>query len=172
MKNFGLRVITVAGQDVELNIEDELVIADLSEGMDRVAAQMAWWGSVLASAEGEKIEVDAFYRRWRAGRVQEILDKTPSLAEWKVKAAVEADPDFVKMKKAIATAEENAVLALRVFMAFEKKANQLQSRGALTREERAATGLTTPAEPRPRPAASADRVEAMRAANQKNKKKA
>lgn len=146
--NFGKREIVVMGQVVELNVDADLPIADISADMDKVAAQMAWWGSVWAAAEREKIDADAYYRRWRAQKTNDVLAADPKLAEWKLKAAIEADENFVKLKAALAQAEENTLLARNVFLSLDKKANQLQSRGAAARQTMAREGMATPAESR------------------------
>jgi len=149
--DFGKRSITVNGIEVELDVNVDLPIADVSNDMDRVASQMAWWGSVWASAEREAAEVDAHYRRWRAMKLKQVLSKDPKLAEWKVKAEVESDAKFLEFKTAAATADENITLARAMFASAGKKANQLQSKGAMQRSELAATGMTTPEEPRSAP---------------------
>lgn len=144
MVDFGRRIIKVQGTDVELDTVGDLPIADLSTDMDQVASKMAWWASVWSAAESEKIKVDALYRSWRGRKTAEILERNEKEAEWKVRAAIEADPKFMELKSAIAVTEENATLAKGVFEAFSKKGNMLQSRGAMARGELAATGMTTP----------------------------
>ena len=94
----------IEGKDIVVDLDAELEIHDVSEDQKRVAAQMGWWASVWAAAENERVRVDAFYRRWRAGEGKAILDKDPKLAEWKVRQYVEADPKFAKLKEALALA--------------------------------------------------------------------
>lgn len=145
--------ITVWGEQIELPINDGLPIADVSTDMDRVAAMMGFWASVWASAEREAEEVDAHYRRWRARKTAELLDGDPKLAEWKVKAQIESDDKFVQFKSAAAKCQEAIVAARGVVDSFDKKANALQSKGAMMRKELDATGMTTPAAPRSAPGA-------------------
>lgn len=140
---FSKRKITVAGIEVELDTADGLPIADISADMDQVASQMAWWASVWAAAERERMEADAFYRRWRGIETLRHAETKPPPAEWKVRAMVEADPKFVEYKAAMARAEENVTLAKGVWESYAKKANMLQSRGARERQELEATGMTT-----------------------------
>lgn len=128
---------------------DDLGIVDLSTDMDRVAALMGFWGSVWASAVEEHAMADAHYRSWRARETQRLLDSSPKLAEWKLKADIEASPHFLALKQAIASAERNVVHAKATFESFSKKANQLQSKGAMLRDELGATGMHTPSEPAP-----------------------
>jgi len=153
MVDFGKRKIKVQGQEVELDVKDGLPIANLDQDMDRVASQMAWWGSVLAAAEREQVQCDSHYRNWRGKAWLAASEaKTKAPPEHVIKATVESKPDFLKYKEAIATAAENVALARAVFEAYSKKANVLQSRGARQRSELGAQGMTTPEKPKPAPA--------------------
>jgi hypothetical protein len=151
MVDFAKRSITVMGEKVDLNTKVDLPIADVSVDMSKVAAQIGWWGSVWAAAEKERMQSEAHYRRWRAGMTNGILDSDPKLAEWKLRARIEADPKFIEFKDALAQAEENVVLAKNQVEAFKAKGNQLQSRGAMQRSELDATGMTTPERPKSAP---------------------
>jgi hypothetical protein len=104
---------------------------------------------VLGEAERELIEVDAAYRAWRAAV---IVRSDPKLAEWRVKAMIEAGAEFMSHKRNIARCESNITVASRMFDAFAKKANVLQSKGANVRAEVERIGLATPASPRPKSA--------------------
>lgn len=148
MSFFAKRTILVLGQKVEVNTEDGLPIVDISTDLDRVAAQMGWWASVWAAAERQEISTDAEYRNWKSRAIIEALDANPKDAEWKIKAVVEARPEFVAFQSNKALARDAAVLSKAFFDAFAKKANALQSRGASEREQLERQGLTTPAEPK------------------------
>lgn len=154
VERFARQTIKVDGTFVDVFMMgdgSELPIgADLSEDMDRVAAQLAYWGAIAAEAKGELTKVDAWYRRFCAQYAAQKLAQDPKMSEWKVKAAVEASDGFLQHKEAIALAEKNLAVAEAMMRAFDKKANQLQSRGAKTRAELGAQGMTTPAEPRER----------------------
>jgi hypothetical protein len=151
-ERFARQKIKVMGTVVEVHIlgdGSELPISvDLSSDMDRVAAQLAYWGAVAADAEAELTKVDAWYRRYRAETTRDVLANDPKLPEWKVKNAVEVSDGFIKHKDAIALAEKNLALCEAMVRAFDKKANQLQSRGAKVRSELGAQGMTTPETPR------------------------
>jgi len=143
--DFNKRIIVVAGTQVEVNTAD-LVISDISNDMTQVASQMAWWASVMGEAERELIEVDAAYRAFRSRKVGGL---PATLAEWRVKAAIDGDAEFRKHKADIARCEGNIATARGMFDAFAKKANVLQSKGANVRSEVETIGLHTPAAPRP-----------------------
>ena len=151
-KKFARKKIKVDGATVEVLIlgsRAELPIGvDLDEEMDRVSAQLGYWGSVLAAAKKEQIKVDASYRRFRAIANEEILKKDPKLAEWKVKAKIEALDGFSQYKDAIAQAEENVELCAAMVRAFDKKANVLQSKGAHVRDVIKSQGKYTASKPR------------------------
>jgi len=141
--SFETRTITVLGDSVEFDIRDGFPITDISDDMSKVASQMAWWGAVHAAAEREKIEVDAHYRAWRARETENFLKQDSKLSVDKLRAKVEALPEFLRFKKALAQAEENVILARSAFEALSKKGNMLQSRGAMEREERGKIGIRT-----------------------------
>lgn len=153
-ERFARQRIKVQGVTVEVMIMGdgaELPIgADLSEEMDRVAAQLAYWASVAADAKAELMQVDAWYRRYRADFALKVLGKDNKIPDWKVKYQIEASDGFVKHKDALALAEKNLALAEGMVRGFDKKANQLQSRGAKMRSELNAQGMTTPETPRER----------------------
>lgn len=153
-ERFAKQKIKVEGQVVEVLIlgpgADLPIGPDLSEEMDRVAAQLGYWGAVLADAAGELKKVDAWYRKFRAEVTNEVLSRDPKIAEWKLKARIEATDGFIQHKTAIAMAEKNLRLCEAMVRAFDKKANQLQSKGAKMRTELNAQGMTTPAEERDR----------------------
>jgi hypothetical protein len=187
--DFRRRTIKVQGTDVLLDTAGDLPIADLSNDMDRVASQMAWWASVWSAAEKERIQAEAHYRAWRGRLTLDILAANEKEAEWKVKAKIEADPKFLQYKDAMAMSEENAVLAKGIFESFQRKGNMLQSRGAMVRGEMGAGGMATRSESAPSrradvstdeddapdgagaPGVEDPRVTRMRENNKKSKKK-
>jgi hypothetical protein len=154
--DFSKRKITVNGTEIEFSTKTHFPVGDVSDDMRDVSALMAWWGSVWAAAAAEQINADAFYRAWRAQTSEKMLAEDGKLSVEKLKNKVEAHPEFLKCKKALALAEENVTLAKAAFNSLDKKANLLQSLGANFREERRATGLTTPENPKSAQAASAE----------------
>ncbi len=147
---FGQIDIKVAGIPVTFDVDEKLAIYDVDSEMDTVSADIAFWGDVWSSAQEEATNADAHYRAWRAALTKQLLDEDPKLAEWKVKANIEAHPAFLKWKAAIAQAERNVILARAMVEAFDGKRATLQSKGAKLRAEMEATGLSTPAVPRKR----------------------
>lgn len=152
VERFSRQTIKVDGQEVEVVImgegSDLSIGHDISTEMDQVASQLAYWGSVHAAAEAEKIKVESWYRRFRAEIADSMLAADPKVAEWKVKASIEKHDAFIKHKEAIAMAENNVVLCGAMFRAFERKSNQLQSRGAAMRSEIGAQGQATRTQPK------------------------
>jgi len=150
--DFSKRTITVQGTEVVFDTQTHFpVLPDLSAEMGGIASAMAWWASVWAAASAEQIDADSFYRHWRAKKAEEFRGADPKLSDEKLKAKIEAHPEFPKMKKALALAEENVVLAKGCFVSLEKKGNMLQSLGANIRSELSKTGLSTPSEPKSAP---------------------
>lgn len=135
--------VLILGKRAELTIDP-----DLSQEMDRVAAQLGYWGSVLASAKKERIQTDSSYRSFRARGLEQIIKKDSKLAFEKAKALVEALAGFSQFKEAIAQAEENVELCQAMVDAFDKKGNVLQSKGAYMRDVMKHQGKVTPEKPR------------------------
>lgn len=127
---------------IEVTASDAVfVVDDINLGMRRSAALMSWWGKVWATAEAEQIEADAFYRHWLATKMKELMGDGPgkaAMSEAKAKAAIESEPQFIALKKAIGQAARNVRVAQTQFAAAEKNASLLQSLGANEREEKAA----------------------------------
>lgn len=136
--------IEIQGKKIKYDLDAELEINDVSQEQSTVAAKMAYWASLWASAEAEKIEVDAYYRKWRAEFGRKLLENDPKMSEWKVKQAIESQENFSTLKKAIAIAAQNAQLCRGIYESFRIKANALQSKGAMLRAELDATGMNTP----------------------------
>lgn len=155
--------LLVAGETITANIGEDLLIGpDLSEEMDTVAAQLQWWGGVLAAAKAEAEQLDAAYRQWRARESLVILEKDKTLAEWKVKLRLEASDKFMRHKNAKALAIRNIEQLERVVEAWRVKAAQMQSKGANIREGMAVTGLSTPARRRDKPSIKSGKGEKVR----------
>jgi hypothetical protein len=145
---FQNRTIEVDGQSVVVDCspDSDLWINDLTSDMARVAALIAYWASVRASATKERRLCDAAYRSWKARAKLAVITSAPKLAEWKVAAQVESEPKFLEFQAALATADSNVELCGDMVTAFCKKANVLQSRGATARQELERQGLTTRAD--------------------------
>lgn len=171
MSKFDTINIKVDGENIVVNIAEELEIADVSSEMTQVAAKMGYWGNVWGAAEEEKLRVDAHYRQWRAKQGEAAMVADAKQAEWKIKQSIEAQPDFLVYKEAAARAEGNVTKVRSLFEAFSKKANQLQSKGARDMKEFGAGGMTTrtPESHVVKKAKAEAGVSAMRELNKKKK---
>ena len=170
--------LVVDGDKHEIDTEELLVIEDVSTDMSRVAAEMAYYSAIHAAAEEERVQMDTYYRKWRAVKGQDILNKDAKLAEWKVRQIIESDPKFDQLKAAMALSVHNTTLTRGIYEALKTKAQMLQSKGAMLRAELDSTGMSTPSEsPRAKrkraesEAEAEDKMEAMRRANKKKKQK-
>lgn len=140
--------MTVDGNLIQFDENSELVIGDVSEDMNKVAAQMAYWGSIWAAAEQERILIEVHYRQWKAKVKFDILASQPKLAEWKVQTEMQTMPEYGRLYTAQAAAVRNATLAKSIFESHRIKANMLQSKGAMMRSELDSTDMKTPKEPK------------------------
>ncbi len=152
--NFEEREIIVQGTKIVLENgkgSDIYVSKNLSDDMDKVSSQIAWWSSVKAAALAEQEMVDAGYRQWRAQKAMELLGDGDKIPEWKVKNEIDADAKFIGFKQAIAKAAENVAAADGMLQAFLKKSNILQSLGASLRAERDTVEVATKTRREPAP---------------------
>jgi hypothetical protein len=157
--------IVIDGKKHHFDFAPELEIGpDLDEQMDKIAAQIGWTGEIWGEAKRAVTLVDAEYRQWRAQESKKLLDADPKMPEWKVKAAIESSPGFMKHKEAIAQTQRDEVTMATVVNAFKHKSEQLRSRGAAIRTELEATGMNT--------RTKADRETAVRSALGKTRRKA
>jgi len=149
--DFGKRTIRVNGTDVDLDRSD-LVIDSIDKAQRHAASEMAWWGSVWAAAEEEHLKADAYYRKWRAEAWNAVLEKEKSLAEHKIKARVEADKKFYRLKSAVAKAKHNSIVAEAMFKSYDKQGAMAKALGERKTKEYGSQGRTT----RQRPESSRD----------------
>ena len=166
--------LIVNGVKIEIDTDDLLIISDVNTDMSQVSAQMAYYSSIHAAAEEERVQMDTVYRKWRAHTGLKILEKDPKAAEWKVRQMVEAEPQFEKLKYALARAVHNTTLTRGIYESLKIKAQMLQSKGAMLRAELDSTGMTTPEKSSKRTAdkeTSDERLRKMRLANSSKKKK-
>lgn len=125
------------------DVTQELSVDDIGGDMDKVAAQIAYYGSMAASAKSLAAKLEAEFKVWKARSIQEILRADPKLAEWKTKALIESRDEYRSFAVQIAEAHHNEESLWAVYNAFRAKVNVLQSRGAMARDEVGATGLHT-----------------------------
>jgi hypothetical protein len=135
--------ITVNGENINVNIEEDLKIIDISRDMDMVSSQIAFWGSVWAAAEEEELKAKAYYRNWKAKVGEKLVNSDNKLAEWKIRQKLEALDEFKVVKEGLALASRNVLLAKTVFESFKAKASMLQSKGAMMRSELDSTSMKT-----------------------------
>lgn len=135
--------LNVDGQTTTVDIESMVAIFDLSEDMSTVASNMAWLGSLWAAAREERERAENIYRAWRARASKEVLEDDPKMAEWKVKLAIESDPDFLDHKAAMREAQRVVDRLSTALDAVSTKADMLRSKGANARAELDATSLAT-----------------------------
>ena len=142
MKN---RVITliIDGDEIEIDLDEELEIHDVGEDQTRVPAQMAYWGEVWSNAKSENIRMDALYRHWRANMFKGVLEETPKMSDTKIKNLIESDGRFLELKDSIARAEKNVIVSHSIFESFKSKAAVLSSKGAMSRAIYERTGMMT-----------------------------
>jgi hypothetical protein len=135
--------IVIDGERINVNIEKDLKIINISEDMDMVSSQIAYWGAVWAAAEEEELKAKAYYRNWKAKIGEKLTNADNKLAEWKIRQKLEALDEFHTIKQGLSMAAKNVLLARTVFESFKAKASMLQSKGAMMRSELDSTSMRT-----------------------------
>ena len=137
-------IIEVDGREVTLDIEGDTASVDIDEDMVNIAPLIAWYGRLLAAARHttDRLEVDI--KRYKAVATQDIQAKAGGkLAEWKVRAEVDASPTLANLRYDLATAWEVANRLDTALAALKVKAEMLRSRGAMMRAEWNSTSMAT-----------------------------
>jgi hypothetical protein len=98
-----LDIIKVAG--VEVRIPPHFEIARLTA--DKLPGQILLFGKILASAEEQKILIDAEYRQWRALYSIGLMDRIRKISEWRVRTQLEAQPEFLKFRAGLGLADRH-----------------------------------------------------------------
>jgi hypothetical protein len=104
--------IKVDGESYRIDIEE--LSSDKQNSTFRL-------GVLLAKAEREKVQAEAHYRAWRANLANEICksSKKGTPPEWRVKAQVEADPNYLQFQNGIAEATRNTILLASALRSLE-----------------------------------------------------
>ena len=105
--------LQVNGSDVIVDFEQILL-----QLRDKALAK---WGGILAEAERELAQADASYRAWRATFANEVCAKSKkgTPPEWRVKAKLESQPNFLTYKNGLADAAYNVRLLTSVINALQ-----------------------------------------------------
>jgi hypothetical protein len=135
--------VKLEGQSFTINTKEICQITDVGGDMTKVSAQIAFYGKLVGAAEKTRDRLDAAYRSWKSNRMVETMAQDPKLAEWKVKAIVEAKPEFAEFKAKHAEASSWVTSLYWLCRALSHKAEILRSLGATQRSEADATGMTT-----------------------------
>ena len=102
MKNAHVTVHIRKGLEVQIDYT-----APASCAPEALPEAIAEWRKLHGEAQAIVQLVEAEYRAWRAHATGEILHRDGKIAEWKMKAQLEADPTFIKYKEAGAAALKN-----------------------------------------------------------------
>jgi hypothetical protein len=120
--------LVVMGKKIEIDIDKELYLPSRYTDFDTVAAEIAYWGNILAQAIEERIMAETSWRKRRGELVCFFLSEEPKLAEWKVKGKIECTDDFILYKKGIAKAYYNETMAESIYKAYIEKAKLIETK--------------------------------------------
>lgn len=123
------RIVTVkvGGETHTVDLDDSLRIHNADAERHEVAADMAWWGTIAAAAEGVVARLTAAAASWHADALSKCLKADEKMSEWKAKAAASGHPEYARMTADIAVASEQAAKAQTVHWAFVRKMSMLEA---------------------------------------------
>jgi hypothetical protein len=135
--------VKLEGQNLTINTREICLIKDVSSDMEKVSAELAFYGRLTGAAEKSRDRIDAAYRNWKSNQMIAIIGQDPKLAEWKVKAMVEAKDEFAEFKAKHAEMSGVVTSLYWLCRALSHKAEILRSLGATMRSEAETTGAVT-----------------------------
>ena len=164
-RNTNTLIIEVDGREVTLDIEADTASVNLDEDMVEIAPQIAWYGRLLAAARHRTDLIESNIKRYKAIATQDIQSKAGGkLAEWKVRAEVDALPALNDLRQELAQAWEVANRLDSASNALKVKAEMLRSRGAMMRAEWGSTSMVTKSEQVSARTSKSDKVAATKRA--------
>lgn len=115
----------------EINVIDETLLVRASQFLvnrdivdtDREETEKLVFDLSRFHAQSLQVEVDldTEYRMFRARRTNDFLKADPKLSEWKIKARIEASPEYAAFKEGIAIVKRNVDFAdLLLDLAYHK----------------------------------------------------
>lgn len=117
----------IEGQSHQVDLNEELRIDNLDADRSEVAAKIAYWGAVLAAGEEAVEKLEASFDHWNGKAVDACVTQDDKPSEWKVKAAVQAQDDFLKQKHALAAARSQAAKIRAVYNGYTRKHDLLRA---------------------------------------------
>lgn len=143
------------GGDVHSISRSDLEIQDAETERHQVAADVAWWGSVAASAQARMESLEAVATQWRAAALQKCLQVDEKMAEWKAKSAADSHQEYLKIQNDIVHAREQLNKAQAVHWALIRKSDMLremiQSENGTRRSSHDIGRVPIPGGPKPLP---------------------
>lgn len=122
----GVITIKVGGDTFSCDLQDlEIVNADAERY--QVSTDIAWWGSVAASAEAYAAKLAARADGWTNAQISACVGKDEKIAEWKAKSFVKGQPEHVSLQETLADAQEMAATARNLHWSFVRKGEMLQA---------------------------------------------
>jgi len=125
----GKRIVTVkvGGETHTVDLDEALHIHNADAERHEVAADMAWWGTIAAAAEGVVARLTAAAASWHADALSKCLKADEKMSEWKAKAAASGHSEYARMQQDIANASEQAAKAQTVHWAYVRKMSMLEA---------------------------------------------
>lgn len=106
---------------------------DLPKDAGDVAASIGLIAELVGDYTRLSADTDARYRAWKAGFKVDLLKDDPKMAEWKVTALAEAQPEFLAFKTEQAEWVGDLIYLRGLFEALRSKGFMVKARTDLAR---------------------------------------
>jgi hypothetical protein len=123
------RVVTirVAREEFKVDLDSELQIHDPDAERHKVAADVAWWGTVAARATAYHENLISTAEHWKNAALKACVEADEKMAEWKAKAQAGGHEKYLEIMRDVARASEEAQKAQAIHWAFVRKMDMLRS---------------------------------------------
>lgn len=125
---------------VHLSLLDLEISGDLDTEASEVAGRIGLVGELLADVTAAFETADAEYRNWRGRKAGAVLESDPKMAEWKVKADIDADAEFTTRKAELANYEGDLEFLRAYYDALKIKSQMVSARVSLVRGQLGSEG--------------------------------
>lgn len=119
--------IKVGGDTFKVDLDDELQIHDPDAERHKVAADVAWWGTVSARASAYHENLISTAEHWKHAALKACVEHDDKMAEWKAKAQAGGSDKYLEIMRDVARASEEAQKAQAIHWAFVRKMDMLKA---------------------------------------------
>lgn len=118
--------VDIGGERHEIDLADALHIHNADQERHTVAADVAWWGALAASAVAHAAKLNTAAAKHFNRLIAAALAHDAKVSEWKAKALAGADETYNELLDAAADAESQAATAQTIHWSLIRKGDMLR----------------------------------------------